>query len=43
MIDYQITDVTDHSVMKLDVLDLIDNMPSMQIETKGIMVNMIRL
>ena len=35
MIDYQITDVTDHSVMKLDVLDLIDNMPSMQIETKG--------
>ena len=24
MIDYQITDVTDHSIMKLDVLDLID-------------------
>ena len=35
MIDYQITDVTDHSIMKLDVLDLIDNMPSMEIETKG--------
>ena len=35
MIDYQITDVTDHSVMKLDVLDLIDNMPSMEIQTKG--------
>ncbi len=35
MIDYQITDVTDHSIMKLDVLDLIDNMPSMELETKG--------
>ena len=35
MIDYQITDVVDHSVMKLDVLDLIDNMPSMEIQTKG--------
>ena len=28
MIDYQITDVADHSVMKLDILDLISNMPS---------------
>ena len=35
MIDYQITDVIDHSIMKLDVLDLISNMPSAEIETKG--------
>ena len=35
MIDYQITDVVDHSVMKLDVLDLISNMPSTEIETRG--------
>ena len=35
MIDYQITDVVDHSVMKLDVFDLISNMPSTEIETRG--------
>ena len=35
MIDYQITDVVDHSVMKLDVLDLIDNMASKELTTTG--------
>ena len=35
MIDYQITDVSDHSVMKLDVLDLIDNMASKELTTTG--------
>ena len=35
MIDYQITDVTDHSVMKLDILDLISNMPSKELKTNG--------
>ena len=35
MIDYQITDVVDHSLMKLDILDLIDNMESKELTTKG--------
>ena len=35
MIDYQITDVADHSVMKLDILDLISNMPSKELKTNG--------
>ena len=35
MIDYQITDVVDHSVMKLDVLDLIGNMASKELTTTG--------
>ena len=34
MIDYLITDVADHSIMKLDILDLIGNMSSKKISTK---------